>query len=405
MFHKFQGKRIKRKQAVAVALLFNTFLWYYLGRLTITKIGSAFSDSSFESLLLTLAYSSSIIASAIAGSVLSKRFPRSRFFNVWLILGVAASLYSAIPLSFSLLATLISACVLGTSLGLGMPLCLAYFSESISIENRGKIGGLTLFGTFFSTPFIFMGISGLDLLSNALFLAVWRAWCLPLLFLAAKKEVPSEPDVKKVPSFTSVLRNRTFSLYFLAWLMFAFVNNFEAVAVNLTIGQFRFFIKIIEPAVAGFSTLVAGAISDWIGRKRVLIFGFVSLGIAYATIGLLPQMWFSWLFYFIIDGAAIGSLWILFTIVLWGDISRDGSEKYYAIGEAPFFLTEIFSLLLAPSLALIPEGSTFSLASFFLFLAVLPLLFAPETLPEKRIKDRELKMYVEKAMKVKEKYA
>jgi MFS family permease len=187
--------------------------------------------------------------------------------------------------------------------------------------------------------------------------------------------------------------------------MFAFVNNFEAVAVNLTIGQFRFFIKIIEPAVAGFSTLVAGAISDWIGRKRVLIFGFVSLGIAYATIGLLPQMWFSWLFYFIIDGAAIGSLWILFTIVLWGDISRDGSEKYYAIGEAPFFLTEIFSLLLAPSLALIPEGSTFSLASFFLFLAVLPLLFAPETLPEKRIKDRELKMYVEKAMKVKEKYA
>jgi hypothetical protein len=32
-------------------------------------------------------------------------------------------------------------------------------------------------------------------------------------------------------------------------------------------------------------------------------------------------------------------------------------------------------------------------------------MYAPETLPEKRIKDRELKSYVEKAKKAKEKYA
>jgi hypothetical protein len=35
----------------------------------------------------------------------------------------------------------------------------------------------------------------------------------------------------------------------------------------------------------------------------------------------------------------------------------------------------------------------------FLFIAVLPLLYAPETLPEKIMKDRALKGYVEKALK------
>jgi hypothetical protein len=34
-----------------------------------------------------------------------------------------------------------------------------------------------------------------------------------------------------------------------------------------------------------------------------------------------------------------------------------------------------------------------------LFLAVLPLVYAPETLPEKHMKERELKNYLDKAKK------
>ncbi len=44
-------------------------------------------------------------------------------------------------------------------------------------------------------------------------------------------------------------------------------------------------------------------------------------------------------------------------------------------------------------------ATIFSFASVFLFLAVLPLIYAPETLPEKLMKDRDLKSYVEKAKK------
>ncbi len=41
----------------------------------------------------------------------------------------------------------------------------------------------------------------------------------------------------------------------------------------------------------------------------------------------------------------------------------------------------------------------FSFASFFLFIAVLPLVFAPETMSEQIIKNNDLKNYVNKAKK------
>ena len=41
----------------------------------------------------------------------------------------------------------------------------------------------------------------------------------------------------------------------------------------------------------------------------------------------------------------------------------------------------------------------FRLLHFFLFIAVLPLVYAPETLPEKVMKDRDLNSYVENAKK------
>lgn len=44
--------------------------------------------------------------------------------------------------------------------------------------------------------------------------------------------------------------------------------------------------------------------------------------------------------------------------------------------------------------------TSFSLASFFLFLAIVPLLYATETLPEKAMKDRDLKSYLDKAQKI-----
>ena len=175
---------------------------------------------------------------------------------------------------------------------------------------------------------------------------------------------------------------------------------------------------IIETALAGIFAVVAGFLSDIIGRKRVTISGFVLLGIGYAILGISQGILgisgnnpFVWYLYTIVDGIAWGVFSVIFIMTIWGDLSYDArSEKHYALGGIPFFISNFLRILVSPYIvsgtgARATTGAAiFSLTAFFLFLAVLPLMFAPETLPEKRIRERELKKYVEAAQKVKKKY-
>jgi MFS family permease len=407
MLHRFRSNlSFKREQIAVFALLFNTLSWYFIGRLMIPKIGYAFGDGSFENLSLQVAYPSSIIVAGIVGAMFLAKIRKKLFFYSWVLIGVFASLFLIVPLGSSLFAALSVTCVLGASLGIGTPLCLNYFKESVSFNKRGTVGGIVLFSTMLSAPLVLISMPTLDLLHSAVLCALWRVWSVPFLLLVPQNEAATKPEskVEKPPSLLSVFRNKTFILYFAAWLMFALVDGLGSEVVARPAQDYLFLIRIIEPSFTGLSALVAGFVSDWMGRKRVLIFGFASLGIAYAVVGLFSHVWISWLFYFAIDGTALGLLSVLFMVVLWGDLSETGSEKFYAIGETPFFLTQIISIALAPYVALIPESGSFSLAAFFLFLAVLPLLYAPETLPEKSMKDREIRQYVEKAKKTKEKY-
>jgi hypothetical protein len=54
--------------------------------------------------------------------------------------------------------------------------------------------------------------------------------------------------------------------------------------------------------------------------------------------------------------------------------------------------------LVQPFAQYINIGLSFSFASFFLFIAILPLVFASETLSDKIIKERELNGYIQKAL-------
>ena len=389
----------KKRQFTAFALLFNTISWFFLSRFTLQKIGDGFNNGSS----LELAYSSAIVVSAIVACIFLVRVSRIKLIYSWLILGTLASLCLAIPTGSSFGLTIAVASLLGISVGIGTPTCFSYFTESISVQNRGKVGGIILFATICTVPAGMVIAPLLDLTISSVVLAAWRAWSLPLMLLVSEKENSFLSTDLNVTSIMSVLRNRTFYLYFAAWLMFCLVDSFESVVVGTSIETLGFNVRILEPIFTGLSAIVAGTVSDWGGRRRVLIFGFVSLGVAYATIGLFSQVWVAWLFYSIIDGIALGLLWVIFVFVLWGDLSEKNSERFYAIGETPFFLTYIFSIILAPYVTLVPTAGSFSLAAFFLFVAIIPLFYAPETLPEKNIKDRELRQYVEKAKKTKDK--
>jgi hypothetical protein len=129
------------------------------------------------------------------------------------------------------------------------------------------------------------------------------------------------------------------------------------------------------------------------------------MGIAYAIISITQASLLAWFFFFVSDGIATGMFLTVFVALIWGDLAPKGSEPfYYYAGNVPLFLATITQFFLVGSITSLSPTSAFSLAAFFLFLAVLPILFAPETLPEKKLKERELKGYIEKAKKTKEKY-
>jgi exosortase/archaeosortase len=123
------------------------------------------------------------------------------------------------------------------------------------------------------------------------------------------------------------------------------------------------------------------------------------LGFGYASLGLFSGNIWGWWFFAVADGIAWGVFSIVFVMSVWGDLAHEkSSEKYYAIGFLPF-LFSFFMQLLAPYVSLnVPNLAVFSFASVFLFIAVLPLAYAPETL---NLKDREFRSYVEKAMQAK----
>ena len=386
-------------------LLFNALTWFYITKTIIYGVLDNLGLTNPISITILGVHSSAVIASSFIGVLLSRRVNEFCFLRLWIILGILVSLLPILPLEHSVFNLLTASFSFGFSFGFGMPSCLAYFSNSTTLGNRGVRGGLIFLITTLCVPFL-LALSS-DLLVLSYVSIVWRGIALGTLLLMRPKIVDYE--AKSHLSFSSVLSNKPFLLYIIPWLMFCLINNIERIYFEaFSSPEFFQLNEVIEPLGGIIFAFIGGFLADRIGRKRVTIYGFISLGIAYAIIGLAPMVQISWYFYSIVDGIAWGIFYVMFVLVLWGDLSSKGTEKeYYAIGSIPFFFAELIGALFRPYVQGIPRESAqaaFSLASFFLFVAVLPLMYAPETLPEKQIELRRLRKYVERAKKFRERY-
>lgn len=391
---------------VVLILLSNAFSWYYMTHIMLNSVLGRLNVAYPQDFILWTVYYVAIVGSGVVGSILSSKVDRLNFLYFWMLLGVVTSLSPALLNNITMIHALIVDILLGISFGLGMPSCLAYFADCTLVENRGKISGIIFLITNLSAPLFVISLRVFDhLMLNSIIFAAWRGLGLILFFLLKPQEKIAA-GTKKSLSFGSILDNKSFVLYLAAWLMFRLVDRFEEpVLMNFLDPSFFRFMFMTEPILASLSALVGGLLSDLIGRKRVIIYGFVALGLAYAIIGVAPMITISWYFYLVVDGIAAGILWVIFILILWGDLSPVGSrEKYYVIGSIPFFISDVIPLFLTHYVTMISAYAAFSLASFFLFLAVLPLLYAPETLPEKKIELRKLRKYVEEAKKAQQKY-
>jgi len=240
-----------------------------------------------------------------------------------------------------------------------------------------------------------------DVFLNSVFLTAWRSLSLIVFFFKPTDHTHSAKTYDS--SFVSIFTNKAFYLYFFAWFMFMLIDRSEAPTLRFFLDDLRY--NVLAPIIGSVSALGAGILADRIGRKRVIISGFVIYGAAYALISLLYDVLIAKYIFITIESISTGILWVSFILLLWGDLSEFGSrEKYYALGITPLFLTSIIQLYSGPYFLMIENYNTFSLAALFLFITLLPLWLAPETLPEKKIELRRLKNFAEQAKKEREKF-
>jgi hypothetical protein len=125
--------------------------------------------------------------------------------------------------------------------------------------------------------------------------------------------------------------------------------------------------------------------------------GMVMLGACF-WIGYTPA---SVLAYLAISGIAWGFLIVVYLAVP-GDLSPPGArEKFYALGIVVPLI--IYGGLVATSRLLsitAPAGSVSSILSIILFMSIIPVLRAVETLPETKIVERKLSDHLKKVGKI-----
>lgn len=401
----FEELRISIKDfCIVFVLLVNAFAWFYMAPIMIDGILEGINVTDTQGIIVQLVYYSGIVISSIIGSILANKINRLKFIYAWTVMGIAASVVPILFSSFTWIDCLIISIFLGASFGLGIPSCLSYFADVTQVENRGRISGIILLTANMAAPILAIAFSGLDLTTALVVFAGWRSLGLIVFFLQPN-EKNSSSERKLGESFSGIIKDKTFGFYLLAWIMFCLVDRIGGPLVIDSLGDVSEIMIITSPIIASITALIAGIVADWIGRKKIVLYGFISLGIAYALVGIILGEPLVNYFFVVINGITAGLLFVTFILILWGDMSQSGSrEIYYTIGIIPFFLTEIIGLALDGYFIQIQETSIFSVAAFFLFLAVLPLLYAPETLPERKIKLRQLRKYVDEARKVKEKH-
>jgi MFS family permease len=395
-----------------IVLVASSFVWYFYAFNMLDSKINELNLGNFETLIVLLVNFLSIaIFAVIAGVLSSKAIKRVGFLKKWMFAGI---LISFLPLLLSLNnlgELLFLSGVYGAYFGLGMPATMGYFATSTLASNRSKLGGFTFL--IISFAFFLLGqVASNNGLIDTIILTMVRSISLLILIGLKFNDPQSEAtnkDVTKDIRYRSILKNRTFLLYFLPWCMFLLVNYLSLPVLYQSWGQDLVNTSIIiENVFIAIFAPLSGIFADKIGRKRLAILGFTLLGIGYAIIGVIPptsENLASWFFYIFTDGFAWGIFFTLFLFTLWGDLAQDrNSEKFYVLGAMPYLFSNLLRFIFSAYIsANILESAVFSFASIFIFIAVLPLVYAPETLSEKVIKDRELKNYIEKAQKIAQK--
>jgi MFS family permease len=389
----------KKVVAINTILIANAFIGYsYAFKFLTNSTSLEILGTQFLSIIAV--HFLVLFLALLLGEYFSRKTKNSlTFLILWMLSGALLSLVPLIT-GLSYLGIIVFAVITGANFGFGLPACLGYFASTTESTNRGKLGGIIYFLIGIGA-FMISTVGTESLVVVTLVLAGWKA--VGLLLIVLLKPIKTNFPTKPSFSYHKIFSNRGFLFYFVPWAMFVFVNSLAFPVIEKVFpADLVQSSANIEYVLSGFSAVIFGFFADSKGRKRLTVAGFAFLGIGYGVLGFSAGNIFGWWFYTVIDGIAWGCFVMIFIFALWGDLSegRNGG-KIYAIGVMPYLFSSFMRFSIGSTLgdAINNYSTIFSFASFFLFMAVLPLVFAPETMSEQIIKNNDLKNYVDKAKK------
>ncbi len=391
--------RISSRKLVAIVLLISsTFVWFFF--LDFSYFDIFVNTITEASLIYTgkvLFYGAACI-SAVLGSLISEKYNRRKFLGLWIIFGVlvAGSLAFFQGVFFFVIVSIL----LGISLGLGLPSCLAFLADSTNPEERGRVSGIAILITFLLVvPVVAIpSMFGFGIIT-VIVLCLLKGIGFFALFID-----PIDREPVKMTSWKSLFVNRNFRYYILPWLL---VNIADGLRLFIwgNFQQFPDFDNMVRLGYTirylgvGFFGLLAGVLADRIGRKKPIYVAVVLMGISFAFLGYISTL--SLFLFLVISGVGWSFLFVV-NFSLFGDIAYERSkERYYSLGwVTPIAILMGFSSLSGVFQFDAPVDIVSIFLSIVLFLGIIPVFFAQETLAESSIRKREIKKHMEKIGKL-----
>jgi len=388
-----------------IIMIVNVISWYtYASAILKNAINTICSSHHSEFILYSILFLSTVTSMMISAYYANKLGNRKYFLGTWILIGAFSSFTLTMLREATIFNVIFLLALIGASFGLGLPEIMALFADATKNENRGRLSSIILL-LIFVTVLVLGFLMTANLSLNALILAVWRL--VGLASIPLLEDFLENKETRNKSSIALLFKNRVVLLYLIPWAIFSLVNCFSWSIFSRIYGEsFMRSSALLSGIISGIFAVVAGFLADSVGRKRILIAGFVSFGIGYAVLGINPYNIYAWHLYTVLDGISWGILSVIFLFTIWGDLS-DGKSRpeYYAVGFLPYALSGFVQVTLGPLMAeVVPAYAILSFAAFFLFLAIFPLMYAPETLPENVFRERELRGYIEKAKRVREKF-
>ena len=394
---------INKRKLVAVTLLnIGTLSWFFIMNFYISDIFRAtIPNDPYWGLYIgnSLVYGLAIFWS-ITISFIGSRINRRHLLFTSIILGVISTALLGL-FQGTFFASIVSV-LLGTSLGLGLPSSMALVADCTIVDNRGRVSGIIILGTFIIT-FASMAIIrmlNLDGLSLIPILVVVRS--ISLVSLAIDKlSKPSTTGDKETS--LPVATYREFIFYLCPWLMFTIASS---LARSLIVDVIEFEsaydlgtnLRWVFIALFG---LAAGFIADRFGRKLPIIFGLATFGVGYILLGFSMNE-ISIIIYYALSGITWGLFFVIF-LVIPGDLSIPRlREKFYALGYIlPLTGILALSVIPVPNIREIIDANLIAqILGICLFLSMYPVFRAKETLTERKIREREMKEHAKRIGKL-----